>query len=143
MLPAPFTNHGRKPAHCHGFSDHVCTLQQYSEGNISIKSSNPHEAPEIDPKCLTHPDDMPGLVKAFKQTREIFQHEVLNEYSGIELRPGIEVDDDDKIEQWLRNEGLETLYHPVSSCRIGINDDDPLDHKFNVKGVQGTILPYN
>ena len=47
----------------HGYADHIYTLRQYSRGNLKIKSANPHEHPAIDPKSLSHPEDLPQMVK--------------------------------------------------------------------------------
>jgi len=73
FLPASFVNHGRSIANTfkgpnvksiHGYADHIYTLRQYSRGNLKIKSANPHEHPAIDPKSLSHPEDLPQMVKA-------------------------------------------------------------------------------
>ena len=73
FLPASFVNHGRAMANTfkgpnvksiHGYADHIYTLRQYSRGNLKIKSANPHEHPAIDPKSLSHPEDLPQMVKA-------------------------------------------------------------------------------
>ena len=96
-------NHGRSPGICrHGFSDHVCTLQQLSRGTVNIKNANPHDAPLIDPKSLSHPADLPDLVRAVKLTREIFEQPALDEYRGKERKPGSDVQSDKQIEDWLR-----------------------------------------
>jgi len=136
FLPAGMENHGRSAGACtHAIADHVCTLQQLSEGEVNIRSKNPHEAPAIDPNCLSHPADLPDLVSAVKLTRDIFQQEALDAYRGDERRPGISIQSDEEIAQWLKNDGLQTCYHPVSTCRIGLDDLSPLDSEFRVKGV--------
>jgi len=135
FLPGPHENHGRSPGICrHGFSDHVCTLQQLSRGVVNIKNASPHSAPSIDPKCLSHPADLPDLVRAVKLTRDIMEQSALNEHRGPERLPGLGIQSDAQIEHWLRA-NLESTYHPVSTCRIGTDDESPVDADFKVKGV--------
>ena len=75
-----------------------------------------------------------NLVKALKQTREIYSQNALKEYQGDEMEPGAEVQTDLQIETWLRN-NLETCYHPVSTCKIGKDDLSPVDTEFKLKGI--------
>ena len=103
FLPGPHEDHGRSPGICrHGFSDHVCTLQQLSRGTVNIKNASPHTAPLIDPKCLSHPADLPDLVRAVKLTREVMEQPALDAHRGAERLPGAAVQSDAQIEQWLR-----------------------------------------
>ena len=48
---------------------------------------------------------------------------VFDEYRGEELKPGnnVNIDDDDELDKWIR-ETSETLYHPVGTCKMGIDN---------------------
>ena len=143
----------------HGYADHIYTLRQYSRGNLKIKSANPHQHPAIDPKSLSHPEDLPQMVKArviidflhdmlalesqilwitlveaVKQTRELYSQDALKLFQGDEIQPGPEYRTDKQLENWLVNHGLETCYHPVSTCKIGQDDLSPVDTNFRIKG---------
>ena len=151
FLPATFTNHGRSMANTfkgpnnkslHGYADHIYTLRQYSRGDLKIKSANPHQHPAIDPNCLSHPEDLPQMVKALKQTREVYAQDALKWYQGDEIQPGPEYKTDKQIEEWLVNHGLETCYHPVSTCKIGSDDLSPVDTNFKVKGLCFRVHAY-
>ena len=74
------------------------------------------------------------LLKALKQTREIYAQNALKEYQGDEMEPGSHVQTDSQIESWLRDH-LETCYHPVSTCKIGQDDLSPVDTDFKLKGI--------
>ena len=90
----------------------MCTLQQLSVGEITLKSNDPFDHPIIDPKSLSVKEDLQDLVEAVKKTRNIFNQSALAPFNGGEYNPGIDVDNDHKIEQWLRG-NLETCYHPT------------------------------
>ena len=48
---------------------------------------------------------------------------VFDEYRGKELKPGssIDINNDDELDNWIRETG-ETLYHPVGTCKMGIDE---------------------
>ena len=50
--------------------------------------------------------------------------------------PGINVKSDDEIDKFIR-ETLITVYHPIGTCRMGIDDESVVDPELKVRGVQG------
>ena len=75
------------------------------------------------------------LVEALKQTRELYSQDALKSFQGDEIQPGPEYQTDKQLEDWLVNHGLETCYHPVSTCKIGSDDLSPVDTNFRLKGI--------
>ena len=59
-------------------------------------------------------------------------------YRGEPSKPGPEfnVDDDDELDNWVRETG-ETLYHPVSTCKMGSDEMSVVDDKLKVHGIDG------
>ena len=47
----------------HGYIDGITLLRQYSRGSVKVQSSDPFEHPLIDPNSLSHPQDLPDMVK--------------------------------------------------------------------------------
>ncbi|MFD2350100.1 GMC oxidoreductase [Nonomuraea ferruginea] len=43
---------------------------------------------------------------------------------------------DEEIAQWIRERG-ETLYHPVGTCRMGVDEASVVDPSLRVRGVAG------
>ena len=76
-----------------------------------------------------------ALVEAVKQTRELYSQDALKSFQGDEIQPGPEYRTDKQLESWLVNHGLETCYHPVSTCKIGQDDLSPVDTNFRLKGI--------
>ncbi|GIS35602.1 MAG: hypothetical protein Ct9H90mP6_08590 [Gammaproteobacteria bacterium] len=44
-----------------------CLLRPKSRGTVTLKSSDPLDDPLIDPKFLSHPDDMKDMIKGVKK----------------------------------------------------------------------------
>ena len=96
------------------------------------------EHPKIDPKYLSHPEDLPDLVECLKLTREIFAQSAFDEFRKAELVPGKEFKNDKEIEEWIKS-FIETVYHPACSCKMG-KEEDPMavvDSECRVFGTQG------
>jgi len=61
----------------------------------------------------------------------------LASYADGEIQPGAEVQTDEQIDAWVR-QNVESAYHPSCSCKMG-SDDDPMavvDSQCRVRGVE-------
>ena len=76
------------------------------------------------------------MIKAFKQARRVFAAAAFDDYRGIEFAPGENVQSDEQIEQFIR-ERAETIYHPVGSCKMGIDAMAVVDPELRVHGITG------
>ena len=68
--------------------------------------------------------------------REIVAQKPLDYYRGPEFMPGASVKTDDEIDAWIR-QYAETIYHPVGSCRMGVDAKAVVDPQLRVRGVDG------
>lgn len=133
---AEVRDHGRKPFFKHRYGSHLCTLQPLSKGEITLKTSNPHDHPIINPKSLSNEQDLFDFVEAFKHTRKVFTQSALDDFNAGEYSPGNNIETDDEIATWLR-QNLYTCYHPVSTARIGTDDMSVCDTNFKIKSIRG------
>ncbi len=127
-------DHARKVRWGHGLSCHVCLLRPKSRGTVKLASNNAADPLLIDPAFLDHPDDLEQLLEGYKLTRRLLQAPALS--SLYKSDPYANMSDDDIREQ-LRN-GVDTVYHPVGTCKMG-PPDDPLavvDATLKVYGVK-------
>ena len=128
-------DHARKLHLGHGFSCHVCVLRPKSRGSVTLESSDPMAAPHIDPGFLSDPEDLDVLMKGVRKTRQIMAAEPLVRYIHKELF--IEGEPDDAaLEQHIRNRA-DTIYHPVGTCKMGIDDMAVVDPQLRVHGLDG------
>jgi choline dehydrogenase-like flavoprotein len=50
--------------------------------------------------------------------------------------PGNSVSSDDQIADFIR-ENAETIYHPVGTCRMGVDPESVVDPELKVRGIEG------
>ena len=128
-------SHGRKLHASRGFSSHVCVLRPRSAGRVALQSTDPFAAPSIDPGYFVDAEDLEAMVRGFKISRAIIESPVLAPYRGRELfTAGVRTDDE--IRDVLRRRS-DTIYHPVGTCRMGIDDDAVVDPQLRVRGITG------
>ena len=56
-------------------------------------------------------------------------------FRGDELHPGAALQSDEEIAKFLRNE-VETLYHPVGTCKMGNDALAVVDAQLRVRGIE-------
>jgi choline dehydrogenase-like flavoprotein len=128
-------SHGRRLHANRGFSSHVCVLRPKSAGRVTLQNADARAAPLIDPAYFSDPDDLATMVRGFKISRAIMESPLLAPYRGKELfTAGVRTDDE--IRDVLRRRS-DTIYHPVGTCRMGIDDMAVVDPSLRVRGVSG------
>ena len=115
----------------------VCTLlRPESRGYVRIKSADPHEAPAINPNYLATAKDRETIVAGVKAMRHIFQAPAMARYIAEEFEPGPQCASDDDLLDFIRRCGS-TTYHPISTCRMGIDEMAVVDERLRVRGLAG------
>jgi choline dehydrogenase len=74
-------------------------------------------------------------VCGIEKAREIASTGPLAHVLADEWSPGSAVQERDALRATVRDT-LESLYHPVSSCRMGTDDQAVLDSQLRVRGIQ-------
>jgi choline dehydrogenase len=122
----------------HGFSSIVYACRPQSRGHITLKSSDPLDAPLMFPNYLSEEQDLIDTRNGFRETRRVFMQEAFDEYRGDQLKPGFDVniDNDDELDRWIRETG-ETLYHPIGTCKMGSDSLSVTNEHGQVHGVSG------
>ena len=121
----------------HSFQVHIDLMRPKSLGRVAIRSADPKAAPSICFNYLADPQDREDLRAAVRLTREILAQPALAPYRGEELNPGEAVRSDEQIDAWVR-QGIETCYHPVGTCRMGVDGaDSVVDAQCRVHGLAG------
>jgi len=116
--------HGREGVPLdHGFSNLVYLCRPQSKGHIALKSSDPNDDPLMYPNYFSVEQDLIDTRNGLREARRVFMQPVFDEYRGKELKPGpsIDINNDDELDNWIRETG-ETLYHPVGTCKMGIDE---------------------
>ena len=85
FIPTMVVDHGRTQLWGHGLGCHMCLLRPRSRGEVTLNSSDPFEDPNIDPKFLSHPDDMQDMIAGYKQMMAILNKESFSKYTSCLL----------------------------------------------------------
>ncbi len=138
FLPAAMSYDGNVAFDGDGYQVHVGPNKPKSRGFVHIKSSDYRDHPRIQYNYLEHQDDIQDWRKTIRLTREILTQSSLDQYRGNEIQPGVKIEEDSAIDEWVRA-NAETAYHPSCSCRMGAVDDRfaVVDPECKVIGVDG------
>lgn len=137
FLPAAMRYDGTPSVKGHGFQVHVGPNKPKSRGRVRIKTADATSAPSILFNYYQHEEDKAAWRQCIRLTREIIDQAAMDPYRGAEIQPGINVQSDDAIDAWVR-ENAESAYHPAGTCKMG-SADDPLavvDEQGRVHGLQ-------
>ncbi len=107
-------------------------VQPFSTGEVRLRSSDPLEAPVINPGYLTQAADVKVFVEAMRLIREIAGTPAFADMNVAELVPGPGVD----LEGFIRSQSS-TLWHPAGTCKMGQDARAVVDPQLRVYGVDG------
>ena len=105
---------------------------------MRARSTDPFEAPVIQPNYLAEDEDRQVLLKAMKLARRLLATKPLEPFYDFEEYPGAQVQSDDELLAAARERGT-TTFHPMGSCRMGPETDATavVDDQLRVRGMQG------
>ncbi len=136
FLPVEFWRQGEVDPDVDAFTSAVVLVDVHSRGSVRLRSTDPTWAPSIDAGYLTDGRDLDALVCGVEKAREIASIGPLASYLADEWSPGAAVTGREALRAKVR-ETLESLYHPVSSCRMGTDDLAVVDPQLRVHGIAG------
>lgn len=134
FVPGIVDNHMRTIHLWDGYSCHVCVLRPKSRGRVGLQDGRASSAPLIDPKYLSHPDDLAALKAGARLLDQIMESAPLAPWRGKRLYP--HDGSDAGLEADIRNRA-DTIYHPVGTCKMGQDDQAVVDSQCRVQGVTG------
>ena len=116
-----------------GFTILPSLLHPKSRGHVSLKSKDPKAAPAIQPNFLSEEEDLQQLIKGGKLAYEMLQSKAFEPYLREMAAPTTNGSD----EEWADHirKAVETIYHPVGTCRMGNDTDSVVDPELKVRGV--------
>lgn len=119
-----------------GISCAPCQLRPESRGTVHAKSRDPYAAPSIRPNFLSDPLDRETTIAGMRWARRLMEAPALDPYRDAEMKPGKELQSDDELLDYARRNGG-TVYHPVGTCKMGIDPMAVVDPELRVRGVAG------
>jgi len=118
-----------------GFADtfgcRVALLRPKSRGRVSLRSADPRAAGRIELNFLSDQDDLKGLRAGMRMAVDVGRQSPIAPYVDSEVTP---LKTDAEIDAHVRSTGI-TVYHPISTCRMGSDSESVVDPECRVRGV--------
>lgn len=114
----------------------VVLIRPQSKGYVGLKSADPLANPLIQPNLLSEPADLDLLVAALRKSIEVADTPAMRQFCPAGVHFPNQWDSDELLRTHIRKT-LETLYHPVGTCRMGRGADAVVDAELRVHGLQG------
>jgi len=119
-----------------GFTFGLKVLQPRSVGTLHIRSRDPLEQASMDPKYLSHEADAQLFVEGMRLARRLAQMPALKPLVVRETRPGPEIQDDAALLDYMK-ETIQTSWHMVGTCKMGVDPSAVVDPELKVRGIDG------
>lgn len=98
------------------------TMRPESRGTLRLASSNPADAPRIDPNYLATDRDRVEMREGLKMAREVLAQPAFRDYHRREDLPGVQVQTDAELDAFIRQDAS-SAYHPCGTARMGAEGD--------------------
>ncbi|KAA3665917.1 choline dehydrogenase [Pectobacterium carotovorum] len=136
FLPVAINYNGSNAVKEHGFQAHVGSMRSLSRGRVQVRSKDAREHPSILFNYMSTEQDWQEFRDAIRITREIMAQPALDKYRGREISPGLEVQTDEELDEFIRTHA-ETAFHPSCSCKMGEDEMAVVDGQGRVHGMEG------
>lgn len=110
-------------------------IRPKSRGTVRLASADPLAAPLIDVQALAEPDDLKVLIEGIEMLRAVMANPAISKHVREEYEPGPDYTGEKLKQEVLRR--VTTVYHPVGSCRMGVDERAVVDPELKVVGVEG------
>ena len=127
--------HGLAKLRNAGVTLNSCFSRPRSRGTVMLRDFDPRTPPVIDPNYWSDAYDREISLRGFKLAREIMAQEAFRPFILCERYPGPDVQSDADIAANARKVG-KTDYHPVGTCKMGIDDMAVVDPALKVRGLE-------
>lgn len=120
----------------HGVTLTPCIMNPKSRGEVTLKSSNPLDLPNVNPNFLSNKEDISTFIASLKLAREVINTKPLSDIIIEEILPGKKINDDHSFTEYCKKM-VKTNWHPVGTCKMGTDDDENavLNPELQVNGV--------
>jgi choline dehydrogenase len=107
-----------------------------SKGFVSIRSSDPMEAPLIQPNYMSTEYDRNLMLKGMRLMRQFTAAPAFKSVIEEEVYPGTSTQTNEQMMEFVRDNAW-TVFHPCCSCRMGQNSKlSVVNEKLQVHGIQ-------
>jgi choline dehydrogenase len=133
-VPALYMDEGLMPAPEHGWAVGACVLKPASRGQVAIVSPDPLARPLILHNYLAEEDDRRSIIEGVRLCERIAHTQPIARYS-VRAMSAPDGDSDEQILAYARA-NMQTLYHPVGTCKMGVDPMAVVDPELRVRGLE-------
>jgi choline dehydrogenase len=119
-----------------GFTFAPILVQPHSRGTVSLRSNNPQDLAVIRANYLQSEVDLSALIRGVELARELVNTRAFDRFRGEEIAPGIDVTSKAELGAYIRQVSS-TVWHPVGTCKMGIDRDAVVNSQLQVYGIEG------
>jgi choline dehydrogenase-like flavoprotein len=118
------------------FTASVANVRPTSRGWVRITAPEPNAHPEIRPNYLATEEDRQIAAASVRITRNIISMPALARYRPEEFRPGLDIQSDEDLAK-AAGDISTTIFHPVGTAKMGIDETAVVDPRLRVHGLSG------
>ncbi len=119
-----------------GINASCSLLRPQARGTIRLASADPSEYPLIDPRYCDNEADLIVMREGLRWIRRVFEASPMADHVEEELEPGTQCQSNAEWEEYIRRTS-QTVYHPVGTCKMGVDEMAVVDPELRVRGVEG------
>lgn len=119
-----------------GYGILVILLRPESRGYITLQSNNPLDTPVIEPQFFSDKRDLEVLLWALKKSMAVASDPAMKEYTPGPIHFPEGPYSDESLKAHIRK-SLETLYHPVGTCKMGHDEMAVVNDQLRLHGIKG------
>jgi choline dehydrogenase len=116
----------------HGWTMFAGLARPASRGRLRLSGAGPLNAPLIEPKSLSAPEDMKAAYASIELCRALGNSEAFNGLVKREVVPGPK--EHRAMEQFIRNSAV-TYWHQCCTAKMGRDAMSVVDHQLRVYGI--------
>lgn len=137
FLPIAVRYDGTAAEGKHGYQVHIGPMNSDVRGRLHITSDDPMAKPSILFNYLSTETDRREWVEVVRAARHILSQPAFAAFDGGEVSPGPDVETDEQILDWVRQDA-ETALHPSCSAKMGTDEMAVVDpSSMRVHGTEG------
>lgn len=117
-----------------GFSILPSLIKPKSKGFVSLQSTDSKAAPKIQPNFLTEAEDWKTLIRGTRKAMEVLRSTAFDPYRETIITPPDQ--SDEGIISHIKK-SVETIYHPVGTCKMGNDEASVVNAQLQIHGIEG------
>ena len=110
-------------------------VQPRSRGSVRLASTDPGDAPLIDPNFWGEAHDREMSLSALEMSREIMGQPAMKEFVRREVLPGANAGKEAILKHAVKM--AKTDHHPVGTCKMGCDEMAVVDVDLKLRGLDG------